>query len=102
MILPELLEKAGFVDRMMVKHVAPLIAGGMFDTMVNPGVYKVVGLPGWKTWQAANRTPQRLEIKHGALRPLLAAVIDAGAFSRERIPASWRKVCGVDSHGNPA
>ena len=30
----------GRVDRIMVKHVAPLIAGGMFDTMVNPGVYR--------------------------------------------------------------
>jgi hypothetical protein len=102
MILPELVEKASFVDRMMVRHVAPLIAGGMFDAMVNPGVYKVVGLPSWKTWLAANRTPQRLELKHGALRPLLAAVIDAGAFSAGRVPAAWRKVCGVDKHGIPA
>jgi hypothetical protein len=102
MILPELLEKASFFDRMLVKHVAPLIAGGMFDTMVNPGVYKVVGLPGWKTWKEANRTPQRLEIKHGALRPLLAAVIDAGAFAPGRVPSTWRKVCGVDKNANPA
>ena len=102
MILPELIEKASFVDRLMVRHVAPLIAGGMFDAMVNPGVYKVVGLPSWKTWLAANRTPQRLELKHGALRPLLAAVTDAGAFSAGRVPAAWRKVCGVDKHGNPA
>jgi hypothetical protein len=102
MILPELMEKASFVDRLMVRHVAPLIAGGMFDAMVNPGVYKVVGLPRWKTWLAANRTPQRLELKHGALRPLLAAVVDAGAFSAGRVPAAWRKVCGVDKHGNPA
>jgi P-aminobenzoate N-oxygenase AurF len=102
MILPELLEKASFVDQMMVKHVAPLIAGGMFDAMVNPGVYKVVGLPGWKTWLAANRTPQRLEIKHGALRPLLAAVMDAGAFVPGRIPSAWRRVCGVDKNGKAA
>ena len=79
-ILPELWQKAGFVDRLMVKHVSPLVAGGMFDTMVNPGVYEVVGLPGWKTWHAANRTPQRLELKRRALRPLLAALVDAGAL----------------------
>jgi P-aminobenzoate N-oxygenase AurF len=102
MILPELIGKASFVDRVMVRHVAPLIAGGMFDSMVNPGVYEVVGLPRWKTWLAANRTPQRLEIKHAALRPLLAAVIDAGGFSGGRVPAAWRKVCGVDKRGNPA
>ena len=102
MILPELWEKAGFVDRVMVKHIAPLLASAMFDTMINPGVYKVVGLPGWKTWLAANRTAQRLDLKHSALRPLLGAVIDAGAFSRGRIPSAWRMVCGVDRHGNPA
>lgn len=102
MILPELWEKAGFVDRLMVKHIAPLLASGMFDTMINPGVYKVVGLPGWRTWLAANRTAQRLALKHSALRPLLGAVIDAGAFSRGRIPSAWQLVCGVDRHGNPA
>ncbi len=85
-ILPELWQRAGFVDRFMVKHVAPLVAGGMFDTMVNPGVYRVVGLPGWKTWREANRTPKRLELKHRALRPLLAALVDAGALVPGRIP----------------
>lgn len=102
MILPELWEKASFLDRMMVRHVAPLVAGGMFDTMVNPGVYEVVGLPGWKTWRAANRTEQRLDLKHQALRPLLAALTDAGALTPGRIPSAWRRVCGVDRQGKPA
>ncbi|MGO9341973.1 MAG: diiron oxygenase [Acidimicrobiales bacterium] len=101
-ILPELWQKAGFVDRFMVKHVAPLMAGGMFDTMVHPGVYEVVGLDGWKTWRAANRTPQRLGLKHRALRPLLAALVDAGALVPGRIPRAWRSVCAVDRTGNPA
>ena len=101
MILPELWQKAGFIDRFMVKHVAPLVAGGMFDTMVNPGVYAVIGLPGWKTWRRANRTPQRLELKHNALRPLLAAVVDAGAVVPGRIPRAWRLVCAVDRVGIP-
>ena len=86
MILPELWQTAGFVDRFMVKHVAPLVAGGMFDTMVNPGVYSVIGLPGWKTWREVNRTQQRLDLKHRALRPLLAALMDAGAVVPGRIP----------------
>jgi hypothetical protein len=102
MVLPELWKSAGPVDRFMVKHLAPRVAGGMFDTMVNPGVYEVVGLPGWKTWQAANRTPQRLALKHGALRPLLAALVDAGALIPGRIPRAWRIVCAVDRMGDPA
>ncbi len=101
-ILPELWHKAGFADRFMVRHVAPLMAGGMFDTMVHPGVYEVVGLEGWKTWRAVNRTAQRLELKHRALRPLLAALVDAGAMAPGRIPRAWRRVCAVDRTGHPA
>jgi hypothetical protein len=102
MILPELWKKAGFIDRFVVKHVAPLIAGGMFDTMVNPGVYEVIGLPGWKTWRAANRTKQRVEMKHRSLRPIIAPLVEAGALTPGRIPASWRAACGVDRNGNAA
>jgi hypothetical protein len=102
MVLPELWHSAGAVDRIIVRHVAPLIAGGMFDTMINPGVYEVVGLPGWKTWRAANRTSHRLDLKHSALRPLLAALVDAGALVPGRIPRAWRLVCAVDRMGNPA
>jgi hypothetical protein len=102
MILPELWEKAGFFDRMMVKHIAPLVASGMFAAMVNPGVYETIGLPGWKTWKAANRTSQRLGLKYDALRPLLRAVMDAGAFASGRVPSAWRIACGVDKSGNPA
>jgi hypothetical protein len=102
MVLPELWHNAGAVDRFMVRHVAPLIAGGMFDTMINPGVYEVVGLPGWKTWRAANRTARRLDLKHSALRPLLAALVDAGALVPGRIPRAWRLVCAVDRMGDPA
>ena len=102
MILPELWEEAGFFDRMMVKHIAPLVASGMFAAMVNPGVYETIGLPGWKTWLAANRTPQRLGLKYDALRPLLGAVMSAGAFASGRVPKAWRIACGVDKCGNPA
>ncbi len=101
-ILPELWQNSHFADRFMVKHVSPLMAGGMFDTMVNPGVYEVVGLDGWKTWRAANRTSQRMELKHRALRPLLAALVDAGALVPGRIPRAWRRVCAVDRMGDPA
>src|SRR5438105_10479602 len=39
MILPGLWKEAGFVERFLVRRVAPLMVGGMFDTLVHPGVY---------------------------------------------------------------
>jgi hypothetical protein len=101
-ILPELWEKARVLDRFMVKHVAPYMAAGMFAGIVHPGVYKVIGLPTWKTWRAANRTPQRLELKHRALRPILSTLVEARAVVPGSVPRAWRRVCAVDRHGNPA
>lgn len=102
LLLPELWKKASVVDKFMVRHVAPRLAGGMFETIVHPGVYKVVGLPAWETWRAANRTPERLAMKHRALRPILNTLLDARAFERGGIPRAWRRECGVDASGNPA
>ncbi len=101
MILPELWERAGFVERWMVRRLAPLMMRGTVETLVHPGVYEAVGLPKWKTWRAANRTPQRRAFRHEALRPVLKAVIDAGVLKRGRIPSGWRRICGVDKQGNP-
>jgi len=97
-ILPELWKKANAFDRFLVRHVAPRLSGFMFEAMVNPGVYEVIGLPGWKTWKAANRTPQRLSLKHNALRPILEALVDAKALAPGRIPRAWRKACAVDAN----
>jgi hypothetical protein len=101
-ILPELWQKANFADRFMVRHVAPRLARFMFEAIVNPGVYEVVGLPGWKTWRAANRTPERTDLRYKALRPLLDALIDAGSIVPGRIPGAWRTACGVDANASPA
>jgi P-aminobenzoate N-oxygenase AurF len=97
-ILPELWERANFLDRFLVRHVAPRLSSFMFESMVNPGVYEVIGLPGWKTWKAANRTAQRLDLKHKALRPILEALVDAKALLPGRIPHAWRKACAVDAN----
>jgi hypothetical protein len=77
------------------------MVSSMFDTLVHPGVYEVVGLPGWKTWKAAARTPERLAFKHEALRAVLRALIDAGVLKRGRIPRGWQRVCGVDGTAEP-
>jgi hypothetical protein len=99
MILPELWQRAGRFERFMIRRVAPFIVGGMFDMLVHPGVYETVGLPAWDTWKAANRTPQRRSLKHRALRPLVSALVDAGALRAGRIPKGWQKVSGVDAQG---
>ena len=101
MILPGLWKEAGPIERFFLRHLGPLMVGSMFDTLVHPGVYEVVGLPGWKTWKAAARTPERLAFKHEALRAVLRALIDAGMLKRGRIPRGWRRVCGVDADGEP-
>ena len=101
MLLPDLWKQAGFVERALVRRFAPLMIGGMVDTLVHPGVYEAIGLPGFKTWRAANRSPKRLEFKHEALRAVLTALIDAGVLKRGRIPARWQRVCGVDANAEP-
>ena len=99
MILPELWQKASRLEKVMIRHFAPLMVGGMFEMLVHPGVYETVGLPGWETWRKANRSPQRVSLRQRALRPLLEALVEAGALRTGRIPSRWQKLCGVDAQG---
>lgn len=99
MILPELWRQASRFEKVMIRHVAPVMVGGMFEMLVHPGVYETVGLPGWETWRKANRSPQRVSLRHRALRPLLEALVEAGALKTGRIPSRWQKLCGVDAGG---
>ena len=101
-VLPEVWAKATWHDKYAVRRIAPLAIKGMFETLVHPGVYEAIGLPGWKTWKAVNRSPQRIALRHEATRPVLNALIDAGVFTRGRIPKRWRALCGVDASGAPA
>lgn len=100
-ILPELWDRAGLFDRYLVRRVAPLIIGGMFDMLVHPGVYETVGLPGWSTWKAAKATPERTTFRQDATRPVLDALLGAGAITRGRVNSRWRRLCGVDRDGAP-
>jgi hypothetical protein len=100
-MLPEVWAGASRSDRLAVRHVAPLIIGGMFDMLVQPGVYETIGLPGWETWKAANRSPKRVAMRHDATRPILRSLIEVGALRPGRIPKGWRRLCGVDAAGDP-
>jgi predicted metal-dependent hydrolase len=99
--LPELYATAGRLERLRILYLAPLVIGGLFATFVHPGVYATVGLPGFKTWRAVNRSPERVAVRHRATRNILKALLDAGVVRRGRVPRGWRRLCGVDRRGEP-
>lgn len=101
LVFPEAWAEAGSHERFLVRHVAPRIIFAMFNGIVHPGVYATVGLPTWKTWRAANRSPSRIALRREATRPVLDAVIAGGAVRRGRVPKGWRQLCGVDHNGDP-
>jgi hypothetical protein len=100
-VLAEVWSEAGALDRWAVRRVAPFLIRGMFETIVHPGVYAEVGLPAWETWKAVNRSALRQSLRHQATRPVLAALVDAGAIGRGRVPRRWQALCGVDRGGHP-
>lgn len=99
-LLPELWAKASRAEKFAIRHVAPNMMVGLFDSMVHPGVYRSVGLDGWRTWRAVSKSEYRRQLKAQAFRPVLANLCDAGAFGPSpRVPAAWRAMCQVDGHG---
>jgi hypothetical protein len=99
MLFPEQWAAAGPLERFLVRYLGSRIAIGMFDTIVHPGVYATVGLPGWKTWKAVNQTAGRTAMRHRALRPLLTPLLEAKAFRGGRVPKGWQLAAGVDRRG---
>jgi len=98
--LPEHWVESTWRDRFAVKFVAPSLIAGMFDLLVHPGVYRSIGLPGWKTWNAARKSPTRVALRQEATRPVLQACIDAGVLKRGRLSRGWQRLCGVDRQGH--
>lgn len=90
-VLGELFAKAGWFERFVIRHFAPAAGMGTFDSLVHPGVYATVGLPTWKTWNAARKTPERMALKRQVLRPVCDALVAAGAFRRNRATRAWRR-----------
>ena len=99
MLFPEQWAAAGPIERFLVRYLGSRIAVAMFDTIVHPGVYGTVGLPTWATWKAVNRSAGRTALRHRALRPLLAPLLEAGVFRGGRVPRGWQVACGVDRAG---
>lgn len=94
-LLPEVWATASWSDRFAVRHIAPMVIGGMWDTLVHPGVYAAAGLPGWKTWNAVRHDPARIAVRHEATRPVLTSLLEAGVMAEGRIPRGWHQLCGV-------
>jgi hypothetical protein len=101
MTLAEHWANAGWLERRRVRGLAPRAIGALMGALVHPGVYRTVGLPPFRTWWKAQRTPQRVAVRHQATREVLRAMLDAGVLERGKIPRPWRALCGVDRHGDP-
>jgi hypothetical protein len=102
LLLPELWAQAPLLERLAVRYLAPLLMASIFDSLVQPGVYRTVGLPGWRTWNAARKSPSRQRLRAEAFQPIMGVLQGAGAFGRRgRLPASWQRACRVDRYGTP-
>ena len=102
MMLPEVWERASVADRTLVRFLAPTFIREMYENMIHAGVFGAVGLPALPTWRAARNHPGRVATRMDATRPVLDALLDAGALQRGHVPRAWRALCGVDPDGHPA
>ncbi len=100
-VLPEAWARAGRVERAAVHHLAPQLIAMLWQGFVHPGVYAAADLPTWSTFQQVQRLPRRVQLRHEATRPVLTALIDAGAIAPDEVPKGWRSLCGVDRYNVP-
>jgi hypothetical protein len=92
-LLPEVWDEASAFERFVIRHFGPAIMTGLFDSLVHPGVYRAVGLPGWRTWNRVRKTLARRNLRNEAFRPVCDALSAAGAFGdRNRLPRAWRAI----------
>ncbi len=98
-VLPEVWADAAPQERAAVHRLAPFAITQLFDLLVQPGVYATVGLDPFATWRAVRASPERIDLRRHATRPVLDALLAAGVVERGRVPRGWRALCGVDRHG---
>jgi hypothetical protein len=99
-LLPELWATSPWWQRVRVRYLAPVVIHQMFVMLAHPGVYKTVGLPGWRTWWAVQHSETMMAVRHESTRSVLAALQSAGAFRRS-VPRGWRHLTGTDRAGHP-
>jgi predicted metal-dependent hydrolase len=96
-LLPEVWNEASVCERFVIRCIGPAIMTGVFDSLIHPGVYRAVGLPGWRTWNKVRKTPARRDLRAESFRPVCDALRTAGAFGRSgRLPRAWRKFGQLD------
>jgi hypothetical protein len=92
-LLPEVWKDASALERFVVRQFGPAIMAGVFDSLIHPGVYRAVGLPGWRTWNNVRKTPTRRSLRNESFRPVCDALRAAGAFGDGvRLPRAWREI----------
>ena len=99
--LPEVWARAPRRHRFAVRRVAPAIIHSQFRGLLHPGIYRAVGLPGWKTSYRVHHSRSVIDVRQQATRPILQTLLEAGAFPRGRVPKTWMTLCGVDRYGAP-
>jgi hypothetical protein len=88
-----------WLDRFLVRWVAPSVIRLLFDGMVHPGVYETIGLAPWRTWRRVRRTTERALLRREATRPVVNGLIEAGAMRTGKVSRAWRKLSDVDREG---
>jgi hypothetical protein len=102
-LLPEVWDRASVFERFVIRHFGPAIMTSVVDSLIHPGVYRAVGLPGWRTWSKARKTQGRRDLKMEAFRPIFEALRTAGAFGdRGRVPRAWRQIGERAFHERPS
>ncbi len=101
MTVGEHYERATWTDRLAVRWIVPLGIVFMFDMIVQPFVYRTVGLPALRTWRRVRRLPERVALRREAARAVLNGLLGGGALRPGRIPLLWRMVAGVARDGSP-
>jgi hypothetical protein len=100
-VLPDVWAAAPRRQRLQVRWFGAHLVQLQIEQLFHPGIYEAAGLPGFATWRKVHRSPSVVALRHEATRPIVAQLMEAGALKAGRIPRSWRRLCGIDRHGEP-
>jgi hypothetical protein len=101
MRLPDVFRHAPWRQRAQVRWLAPALIQAQLEGLLHPGIYDAIGLPGWRTWWKAHRSPYVVELRQTSTRPILRELLASGGIRPGRVPRGWRRLAGVDRDGEP-